>query len=143
MMEEWITRRSPEYRELQEKALAALDRIEAMIETLPSHLNTETYLTSEEVRNLFGLSQRSLQTYRRRADYPLHDTRREVSLPDVRDCEDSRKESRQADSAIRQGATGNPLLLFFQPQRLQLSDLLFGEKIAEVFPAGIKVAFNA
>ena len=64
MMEEWITRRSPEYRELQEKALAALDRIETMIETLPSHLNAETYLTSEEVRNLFGLSQRSLQTYR-------------------------------------------------------------------------------
>ena len=63
-MEEWITRKSPEYRELQEKALAALDRIEAMIETLPSHLNAETYLTSEEVRNLFGLSQRSLQTYR-------------------------------------------------------------------------------
>lgn len=24
-MEEWITRKSPEYRELQEKALAALD----------------------------------------------------------------------------------------------------------------------
>lgn len=64
MMEEWITRKSPEYRELQEKALAALDRIEAMIETLPSHLKAETYLTSEEVRNLFGLSQRSLQTYR-------------------------------------------------------------------------------
>lgn len=51
MMEEWITRKSPEYRELQEKALAAFDRIEAMIETLPSHLNAETYLTSEEVRN--------------------------------------------------------------------------------------------
>ena len=51
-MEEWITRKSPEYRELQEKALAALDRIEAMIETLPSHLNAESYLTSEEVRNL-------------------------------------------------------------------------------------------
>ena len=64
MMEEWITRKSPEYRELQEKALEALDRIEAMIETLPSHLNAESYLTSEEVRNLFGLSQRSLQTYR-------------------------------------------------------------------------------
>ena len=64
MMEEWITRKSPEYRELQEKALAALDRSEAMIETLPSHLKAETYLTSEEVRNLFGLSQRSLQTYR-------------------------------------------------------------------------------
>lgn len=64
MMEEWITRESPEYREIQEKALAALDQIEAMIETLPSHLNAETYLTSEEVRNLFGLSQRSLQTYR-------------------------------------------------------------------------------
>ena len=64
IMEEWITRKSPEYRELQEKALAALDRIEAMIETLPGHLNAESYLTSEEVRNLFGLSQRSLQTYR-------------------------------------------------------------------------------
>ena len=53
MMEEWITRKSPEYKEIQEKALAALDQIEAMIETLPSHLNAETYLTSEEVRNLF------------------------------------------------------------------------------------------
>ena len=112
-MEEWITRKSPEYRELQEKALAALDRIEAMIETLPSHLNAESYLTSEEVRNLFGLSQRSLQTYRDERIIP--NPRREVSLPDVRDCEDSRKESRQTDSAIRRGATGGPLLLFFQP----------------------------
>lgn len=51
----------------------------------------------------------------RRADYPLHGPRREVSLPDVRDCEDSRKESRQTNPAIRQGATGNPLLLFFSP----------------------------
>ena len=51
----------------------------------------------------------------RRADYPLHGPRREVSLPDVRDYEDSRKESRQTDSAIRQGATGGPLLLFFSP----------------------------
>lgn len=140
-MEEWITRKSPEYRELQEKALAALDRIEAMIETLPGHLNAESYLTSEEVRNLFGLSQRSLQTYRRRADYPLHDPRREVSLPDVRDCEDSRKESRQTNSAIRQGATAARCSCF-SVQRLQLSDLLFGEKIAEVFPAGIKIAFD-
>ena len=27
MMEEWITRKSPEYKEIQEKALAALDQI--------------------------------------------------------------------------------------------------------------------
>ena len=44
MMEEWITRKSPEYKEIQEKALAALDQIEAMIATLPTHLNAETYL---------------------------------------------------------------------------------------------------
>ncbi len=63
-MEDWITRRSPEYKEIQEKALATLDCIEKMIETLPTYVNSETYLTGEEVRNLFGLSQRSLQNYR-------------------------------------------------------------------------------
>lgn len=31
----------------------------------------------------------------------------------------------------------------FSDQRLQLPDLLFGKEIPEVFPAGIKVAFDA
>ena len=36
-----------------------------------------------------------------------------------------------------------PVAPVFSAQRLQLSDPLFGEKIAEVFPAGIKIAFDA
>lgn len=139
MMEEWITRKSPEYRELQEKALAALDRIEAMIETLPSHLNAETYLTSEEVRNLFGLSQRSLQTYRDERIIPYTVLGGKFLYPMSEIAKILENESRQTDSAIRQGATDRPLLLSFSAQRLQLSDLLFGEKIPEVLPVNIVV----
>lgn len=35
-----------------------------------------------------------------------------------------------------------PVAPVFSAQRLQLSDLLFGEKIAEIFPVGIKVSFD-
>ena len=138
MMEEWITRKSPEYRELQEKALAALDRIEAMIETLPSHLNAETYLTSEEVRNLFGLSQRSLQTYRDERIipyttlggkflYPMSEIAKILEKNLIKAIQLKNKEQRAARCSC------------FSTQRLQLSDLLFGEKIAEVCSVNIVV----
>ena len=125
IMEEWITRKSPEYRELQEKALAALDRIEAMIETLPSHLNAESYLTSEEVRNLFGLSQRSLQTYRDERIIPYTTLGGKFLYP------------MSEIAKILEKNLVKPI------QRSQLPALLFGEKIAEVFPVGIKVALDA
>ncbi|BFK47470.1 helix-turn-helix domain-containing protein [Alistipes sp. i18-0019-D1] len=64
MMNDWITRSSPEYMELREKAMEALERIDHMMDTLPSCLCTETYLTANEVCTMLRLSKRSLQNYR-------------------------------------------------------------------------------
>ena len=63
-MNDWITRSSPEYMELREKAMEALERIDNMMDTLPSCLCTETYLTANEVCTMLRLSKRSLQNYR-------------------------------------------------------------------------------
>ena len=112
MMEEWITRKSPEYRELQEKALAALDRIEAMIETLPSHLNAETYLTSEEVRNLFGLSQRSLQTYRDERIIPYTAGSFSTRCPRLRRFSKRISSNRFSDKTRSNGRTVAPVFQF-------------------------------
>lgn len=64
MMNDWITRSSPEYMELREKAMEALERIDHMMDTLPSGLCTEAYLTANEVCTMLRLSKRSLQNYR-------------------------------------------------------------------------------
>lgn len=63
-MEDCITRMSEDYKELKRLAvqtIAALDKL--LDEHRPSIFN-EVYLTGEEVREMFRISQRSLQTYR-------------------------------------------------------------------------------
>ncbi len=63
-MKDCITRMSEDYKELKRLAvqtIAALDKL--LDEHRPSIFN-EVYLTGEEVREMFRISQRSLQTYR-------------------------------------------------------------------------------
>ncbi len=63
-MEDFVTRNSEEYKELRKAAIQALKTINRLIdEHRPSILN-EIYLTGEEVRAMFCISKRSLQTYR-------------------------------------------------------------------------------
>ena len=59
-----ITRKTEEFRELRKKLTQALRLVERLIkEQVPSIFN-EVYLTGEEIRSMFGISKRSLQTYR-------------------------------------------------------------------------------
>ena len=60
MTDDLITRTTEEFRELRKKLTQALRLVE---EQRPSIFN-EVYLTSEEIRSMFGISKRTLQTYR-------------------------------------------------------------------------------
>ncbi len=63
-MDDFITRNSTEYVELRKIVLRALKTVNLLInEHRPSIFN-EVYLTGEEVRTMFNISPRSLQTYR-------------------------------------------------------------------------------
>lgn len=63
-MEDFITRNSAEYVELHKTTLQALKSINRLIDELRPSIFNEVYLTGEEVRCMFGISRRSLQTYR-------------------------------------------------------------------------------
>ena len=63
-MEDFITRNSAEYVELRKKALQALKSVNRLIDEHRPSIFNEVYLTGVEVRWLFGISRRSLQTYR-------------------------------------------------------------------------------
>ena len=63
-MEDFITRNSAEYVELRKKALQALKSVKPLIDEHRPSIFNEVYLTGEEVRCMFGISRRSLQTYR-------------------------------------------------------------------------------
>ena len=70
MNPEIILRTTPEHQALcrnLRKAIVALDKL--LSEKLPSILS-ETYLTSEEVREIFDLSPRTLQNYRDNRQIP-------------------------------------------------------------------------
>ena len=63
-MEDLITRNSAEYVELRKKALQTLKSVNRLIDEHRPSIFNEVYLTGEEVRCMFGISRRSLQTYR-------------------------------------------------------------------------------
>lgn len=63
-MEELITRSTEEYRELRKSANQALRMVERLIEEHRPSIFNEVYLTGEELRSMFAISQRSLQNYR-------------------------------------------------------------------------------
>ena len=64
MTDDLITRTTEEFRELRKKLTQALRLIERLIEEQRPSIFNEVYLTSEEIRSMFGISKRSLQTYR-------------------------------------------------------------------------------
>lgn len=63
-MEDFITRSSEEYKELRKTAFQALKAVNRLIDEHRPSIFNEVYLTGEEVREMFRISQRSLQTYR-------------------------------------------------------------------------------
>jgi len=63
-MEDFITRNSDEYKELRKTVFQALKSVNRLIEEHRPSIFDEVYLTGEEVREMFGISKRSLQNYR-------------------------------------------------------------------------------
>ncbi len=63
-MEDFITRSSEEYKELRKTVFQALKSVNRLIEEHRPSIFDEVYLTGEEVREMFGISKRSLQNYR-------------------------------------------------------------------------------
>lgn len=64
MTDDLITRTTEEFRELRKKLTQALRLVERLIEEQRPSIFNEVYLTSEEIRSMFGISKRTLQTYR-------------------------------------------------------------------------------
>ena len=63
-MEDFITRSSEEYKELRKTAFQALKAVNRLIDEYRPSIFHEVYLTGEEVREMFRISQRSLHPYR-------------------------------------------------------------------------------
>lgn len=70
MYEDIITRDSSEFKELRRNIVRAIQAVDILIDTHRPSIGKEVYLTSEEVRSIFGLSKRSLQNYRDNRRYP-------------------------------------------------------------------------
>lgn len=64
MYEDIITRDSSVFKELHRNIVRAIQAVDILIDTHRPSIGKEVYLTSEEVRSIFGLSKRSLQNYR-------------------------------------------------------------------------------
>ena len=64
MTDDLITRTTEEFRDLRKKLTQALRLVERLIEEQRPSIFNEVYLTSEEIRSMFGISKRTLQTYR-------------------------------------------------------------------------------
>lgn len=70
MYEDIITRDSSEFKELRRNIVRAIQAVDILIDTQRPSIGNEVYLTSEEVRSIFGLSKRSLQNYRDNRQIP-------------------------------------------------------------------------
>lgn len=70
MYEDIITRNSSVFKELRHNIVQAIQAVDILIDTHRPSIGKEVYLTSEEVRNIFGLSKRSLQNYRDNRQIP-------------------------------------------------------------------------
>ncbi|WP_278974768.1 helix-turn-helix domain-containing protein [Alistipes finegoldii] len=71
MYEDIITRDSSEFKELRRNIVRAIQTVDILIDTHRPSIGKEVYLTSEEVRSIFGLSKRSLQNYRDNRQIPF------------------------------------------------------------------------
>lgn len=70
MHEDIITRDSNVFKELRHNIVLAIQAVDILIDTHRPSIGKEVYLTSEEVRSIFGLSKRSLQNYRDNRQIP-------------------------------------------------------------------------
>ena len=70
MYEDIITRASREFKQLRRNIVRAIQTVDILIDTHRPSIGKEVYLSSEEVRSIFGLSKRSLQNYRDNRQIP-------------------------------------------------------------------------
>ena len=70
MHEDIITRDSNVFKELRHNIVRAIQAVDILIDTHRPSIGKEVYLTSAEVRSIFGLSKRSLQNYRDNRQIP-------------------------------------------------------------------------
>ena len=69
-MDDVLLRTSPEYKEFRQEILRAIHLLETSIAAHRPTIVTESYLTGEEVMELFSLCPRTLQNYRDRRVLP-------------------------------------------------------------------------
>lgn len=69
-MDDVLLRTSPEYKEFRQEILRAIHLLETSIAAHRPTIVTESYLTGEEVMELFSLCPRTLQNYRDRQVLP-------------------------------------------------------------------------
>ena len=65
-MDDVLLRTSPEYKEFRQEILRAIHLLDTLIAAHRPTIVTESYLTGEEVMELFSLCPRTLQNYRDR-----------------------------------------------------------------------------
>ena len=85
-MDDVLLRTSPEYKEFRQEILRAIHLLDTSIAAHRPTIVTESYLTGEEVMELFSLCPRTLQNYR---DRRVHDDRQQNPLPAFSDRKDS------------------------------------------------------
>ena len=69
-MDDVLLRTSPEYKEFRQEILRAIHLLDTSIAAHRPTIVTESYLTGEEVMELFSLCSRTLQNYRDRRVLP-------------------------------------------------------------------------
>ena len=69
-MDDVLLRTSPEYKEFRQEILRAIHLLDTLIAAHRPTIVTESYLTGEEVMELFSLCPRPLQNYRDRPVLP-------------------------------------------------------------------------
>lgn len=87
-MDDVLLRTSPEYKEFRQEILRAIHLLDTSIAAHRPTIVTESYLTGEEVMELFSLCPRTLQNYRE-SGTSLHDDRQQNPLPAFSDRKDS------------------------------------------------------
>ena len=75
-MDDVLLRTSPEYKEFRQEILRAIHLLDTSIAAHRPTIVTESYLTGEEVMELFSLCPRTLQNYRDRRVLPRSEERR-------------------------------------------------------------------
>ena len=81
MTEDLITRTTEDFRDLRKRLTEALRLTERLIEEHRPSIFNEVYLTGEEVRSMFDISKRTLQTYRDERIIPIRCSAGNSSIP--------------------------------------------------------------